>query len=224
MGEDVRSHLARHPERLGVARGGYPDGQFSLNWAREDAHGDGPAIVAREFHRLTAPEPPYGADLADHHLFGVRKVCRLEDEVVRLPTRGERNAGTSPREVIDHRPLLRHANGGVQWEDATAGADLDVLRDGGDCGARYGWIREQPSEGVKVPFGRPDRFKAVAVSEFRGLQEQIVGASIGFAFASGEEEETKRQGLNPVERGRTRHQALGASCVERHREPACQCP
>ena len=67
----------------------------------------------------------------------------------------------------------------MQWDNATAGTDVNVLRNGGDSSAGNRRIRVGAAEGVKVSLRRPDGLEAVRVREFRAFDQQPILARTG---------------------------------------------
>ena len=175
MGQHVRAKPPGLAPGLGVARGGQPDGQFRRYRSGLGHDGKGGAVGARKLDRLAAPQPADLVDGLQHRRFiRGRRVLRAQHEIVRLPAGGHGDAAAPIGQVVDDRPFLGDAGRVVEGADARPCADRDVLRDRrhrrpGDRGVRIG-----AAEGVEVPLGRPDGDEAVAVGEFRALQQQFV--------------------------------------------------
>src|ERR1051325_5134456 len=103
----MRADLSGSRERLRAAAGRDPDGQLLLQRGRIDSDFNLLAVNARDLNRLAAPEFLHDLDAAIH-LFVARAVLlREEDEIVRMPARGERDADASARQVIDDGPFFR---------------------------------------------------------------------------------------------------------------------
>ncbi len=133
----------------------------------------------------------HGVDLLEHQILALLEGVWLQDEVVRLPSRRERDRDAAVREVIDDRPFLRDAQHRVQRADDAAGADADLFRDRGDGGARDRRIREQAAEGVEVTFRRPHGDEVVLVGEPRAIEQQAVLVLFVLALVAGEVEQAE---------------------------------
>src|SRR5262249_15001032 len=153
---------------------GQPDRQLWLDRTGENFDLDCIAGAALEGARLASPELTDDFNLAQHHFFAVAILLRREDKIVRMPSRSERDADATPREIIDYRPFFGDADRVVQREYDTSGPDLDTLCDGGNRSARHGWVGVETTKGMKVTLRRPDRGEAVLVGKHRPFKKKFI--------------------------------------------------
>src|SRR5262249_35105563 len=125
--EEAEPVFSCETERLWTSGCGDPHRQLGLERPGERAYRDRLPVRSRLAHRLAAPEPSHDLDAPSHDLSPVFEVLRLEDEVVLVPARREGDADPAAREIVYQSPVLGDANGIVQREDATAGADPNSL-------------------------------------------------------------------------------------------------
>ena len=189
--EDEAPGLARQPKRLGIAGGRDPHRQLGLHRPRQGRDEHVLAQWSRKADALPAPEAPDRLDVRHHAVLRVRERFRPQDEVVRVPTRRERDADAPARQVVDERPLLGHANRVMKREHDAAGTDPDARRDRGNRGAHHRGIGVEAAERMKVPLRRPDGVEAVCVRKLRSLHQQPVLGGATVALVAGEIEQAE---------------------------------
>jgi len=95
VGQDSRTKKPSLSIRLRSAGGRKPYRQFRLYRSRQGTHGYQATIHARQFNRFATPQPTHDVDTARHDCLVVGVGLRPQNEVVRLPPRGECHARTA---------------------------------------------------------------------------------------------------------------------------------
>ena len=158
LAQQVGEHVDPEPrrlERLGAPGAGQPDGQRGLEREREGAHRRRLPGAVGVSHRFPAPQRLDLLDRRGGHGPAVGVRVLPQHEVVHVPARGERHPGAALGNLVDYRPLFRDAGRMVQWRDDASRADANPLGHRGDGGARYGRIRIQAAELMKMTFRCP---------------------------------------------------------------------
>ena len=92
---------------LRVTSGGDPHRNLVLHRSRQSRGLDHFTFVVGKFHSFAAPQGAHRVDAFQHDVFAVVKILRLQDEVVRLPTRSNCHARPAARQIVNQRPVFR---------------------------------------------------------------------------------------------------------------------
>ncbi|CAM3619456.1 hypothetical protein COSO111634_20880 [Corallococcus soli] len=173
-GEHARAQLSREAEGLRVSGGREPHGQLRLHGLRPQAHLHGDAVAARAPLALSAPQGPQRLQVAQEDVAPVGVVLGREGEVLDVPAGGHRHVHAALGQVVHHGPLLRDEQRIMQGQHDAAGAQAQVLRDGGERGGDHRGLRVEATEGMEVTLRRPHGGEAIRVRELRALHQQLV--------------------------------------------------
>ena len=122
VGQHIVAALAGGLERLGTLGGSEPDGKVPLGGTRERAGCD-LALRSHELDGLAAPKLANVLDAREHDALAVIEGIWREDEVVRLPARGEGESNPPLGHDIDDRPILRDPDWMMERQHTAAGAE-----------------------------------------------------------------------------------------------------
>src|ERR1041385_943073 len=162
-----------------------------LNRPRQDSQIDVDLLRALKSHLFARPQPPHLLDAVKHYLFTVCKILRCQNEITRMPARGESHFNSSRRKIVYDRPLLRDANRIVQRKHDASRTQTDPFGDHCQRSSQDGRIRVKPSEVQKVPLRRPDSSETVPVTITCAFKQQPILVSSGCRAVVREEKETE---------------------------------
>src|SRR6185295_6057476 len=118
-------------------------------------------------------------------------ILRRQNEIIRMPARGESHFNSSGRKIVDDRPLLRYANRIVQRKHDTSRTQTDPLGDHCQRRPQNRRIRVKPTEVQKVSLRRPDSSETVLVTIACAFKQQAILISSGGRAVVREEKQTE---------------------------------
>src|SRR5215470_6087650 len=105
VSQHIRTHLTCKTKGLGGTCRSKPDWQLGLDRSRQRSDLKLMIINAGESHCFPTPETTHCFNFAHRHLFAMSIILRRKQEVVRIPTRSERDSYPAFREIVDNGPF-----------------------------------------------------------------------------------------------------------------------
>src|SRR6185295_12334444 len=145
-----------------------------LERPRQDSQIDVYFLRGLKSQLFARPQLPNLLDAVKHYLFTICIILRRQNEIIRMPARGESHFNSSGRKIVDDRPLLRYANRIVQRKHDTSRTQTDPLGDHCQRRPQNRRIRVKPTEVQKVSLRRTESSETVLVTIACAFQQHAI--------------------------------------------------